>query len=122
MQEPVDRYEHKVLEAESITLTGMLLFGFSAACLFEFDGDVFVDSVASAWIFSVAINWAILLSAIATVVSSAFTIGTRRMMFKLGKRLHSTALDEFKRATYHLRHFINWCVIVACLLFSCTWR
>ena len=109
MEEPVDRYDNKVEEMNTIALISALLFGFSITLWIEFDRTLFIPrDVIFAYVFSIALMITMITSTLATVTAICIVVSFRRLQFKFGKQTNSESLRQFKRSTHELRHFVRY--------------
>merc|ERR1719362_868420 len=100
MEAPVERYENKVEEMQTVALISALLFGFSVTLWIEFDQSLFNDEkfTFQAYVFSFSAICTIISSALSTVLAVAVIVSLRRLMFKFGKESGTASLDTFKRS------------------------
>mmetsp|Transcript_92 Transcript_92/g.140 ORF Transcript_92/g.140 Transcript_92/m.140 type:complete len:187 (+) Transcript_92:27-587(+) len=111
--DPVQRYDNKVAEMNSMGLIAALLFGFSVSLWIEFDEQLLADKLVLAFIFSIASITTVASSALATVIAITMMVSLRRLQFKFGKETNAQSLRVFKRETHGLRHSVRYAVFVA---------
>ena len=113
MEDPVDRYDNKVEEMNTIGLISTLVFGFITLWI-EFDRELFVDkNVGFAFMFSISAIMTITSSALSTVMAICIIVSFRRLQFKFGRQTNAESLRIFKRSTHRLRHFVRYFVIIS---------
>eukprot|EP00483_Globobulimina_turgida_P002467 UN02471 len=111
MEQPVERYENKVEEMNSIALISALVFGFSVTVWVEFEQELFANMNAIlAYIFAISALTAIVSSALSAVMAISIAVALRRLMFKYGKETDAKSLRVFKRTTHRLRNFVRYFV------------
>merc|ERR1719216_768771 len=105
-QSPLDKYENKVEELQTVALISTLMFGFSVALWIDFDQQFFdnIKYFGQTILFSIAAICTIISSALSTVLSVFIIISLRRIMFRFGKHADALSLESFKRKSFQLRN------------------
>merc|ERR1719361_2224879 len=105
-QSPLDKYENKVEELQTVALISTLMFGFSVALWIDFDQQFFdnIKYFGQTILFSIAAICTIISSALSTVLSVFIIISLRRLMFRFGRLADAKTLRHFKRKTFQLRN------------------